>query len=400
MSVLTTTPKFLYPKSRQFPFDEVAEKIVRAIEKRNWKVPGITVDFYCYGSGEAKYYMVSSIKGDNFKLYFSRNQGKLDNHWYDVAAVHNICIPKQIMEVYADESGPTYYLYVGKNWEADKEWFMNSTKVHSKLNKEPRRYLKYEGNTYQQRATELVSDNDLNREYSPKGKELARMNLEEKFGEFTAWLKKFVLEYILTFEEADTIEPPISAEELIPYKGPWVTVYSICGWREAERIKKGQENPTELPPEERHAYIGSGHRLVPLDVKCDGRFPKKACEGFIWCDVNQEEKVTQNAEFVNEVKSSMRTFHKPKYIVAIKLKYANQVYVVDNSKYEETRKQLFKDIAPRERLTDEELGNAFASRGATIVSITEYKGDYKEPIVLIDRELDFDEVEVLSELKK
>ena len=52
MSVLTTTPQFLYPYSRQFPFDEVAEKIVRAIEKRNWKVPGITVEFDIYGSGE------------------------------------------------------------------------------------------------------------------------------------------------------------------------------------------------------------------------------------------------------------------------------------------------------------------------------------------------------------
>lgn len=147
MSVLTTAPQFLYPRLRQFPIDEVAEKIVRAIEKRNWKVPGITVEFDIYGSGEAKYKMVSSIIGENFKLYFCRIQGRLNERWNDIAALHSVCIPKQILEVYSDGSGSTYYLYVGKDWESDKEWFMNSIKVNSKLNKEPRRYLRYCGRT-------------------------------------------------------------------------------------------------------------------------------------------------------------------------------------------------------------------------------------------------------------
>lgn len=395
MSVLTTTPKFLYPHSRQFPFDEIAEKIVKAIEKRNWKVPGITIEFDIYGSGAAKYQMVRCITGDNFKLYFCRIQGHLNGRWNDTAALHTVYIPKQILEVHDDESGPTYYLYVGKNWETDKEWFMNSIKVHSKLKKEPRRYLRYRGNTYRQRAKELVADNDLDREYSPKGNEPVRLNLEQKFNEFTAWLKEFVLDYILSFPEADTIQPPTPVEELIPYKGPWTTVFSICGWRDAERIEKGKKNQNELPLEERHAYIGDGHRLVPLDVHCKDRLPEIAYEGFIWCDVNQKQNVTQNSKFVYEVMSAMAPSLDTKYIVAIKLKYANQVYVADNSKYEETRQQLFKAIAPRDRLTDEELGKAFAARGATIVPITEYKGDYKEPILLINRELDFEEIDWL-----
>ena len=152
MSVLTTKPKFLYPHSRQFPFDEVVEKIVRAIEKRNWNVPGITIDYYCYGSGEAKYQRVNNIIGEDFKLHFGRYQGELDGTWVDTAAISNIYIPKQELEVFEDESGPTFYLYVGTNWETDKTWFMNSIKVNSKLNKKPRRYLKYSGNTYKERA--------------------------------------------------------------------------------------------------------------------------------------------------------------------------------------------------------------------------------------------------------
>lgn len=400
MSVLTTTPQFLYPYSRQFPFDEVAEKIVRAIEKRNWKVPGITIEFDIYGSGEAKYQKVRCITGENFKLDFCRVQGRLNGGWNDTAALRSVYIPKQIIEVYEDESGPEYYLYVGKNWEYDKKWFMNSIKVNSKLNKEPRRYLRYMGNTYCQRAKELVADNDLHREYSPRINEPFRINLEQKFNEFTAWLEKFVLGYILSFQEEDIIQPPTQMEELIPYKGHWSTVYSICDWRAAERIKKGKENPSELPPEERHAYIGYGHRLVPWNVQCRDRFPEIAYEGFIWCDVNQEQNVTQNSKLESEVMSAMGSIFGEDHIVAINLKYANQVYVVDNSKYEETRQQLFEAIAPRDMLTDEELGNAFASRGATIVPITEYKGDYKKPIVLINRELEFEEIEKIIINKK
>lgn len=242
MSVLTTKPKFLYPHSRQFPFDETAEKIVRAIEKRNWKVPGITVKFHTYGSGEAKYQMVSYISGDNFKLFFCCIQGHLDGYWNDTAALHEVCIPKQILEVYGDESGPSYYLYVGKDWEAEKQWFMNSTKVNSKLNKEPRRYLRYTGNTYKQRAKELVADNDLGREYEPKDDEPIRLNLNEIFKEFNEWLEENVLQYILNFPESDNIEPPIKMEELIPYNGPWYK----CQYMNEQKINNMNVQKFEL----------------------------------------------------------------------------------------------------------------------------------------------------------
>lgn len=391
MSVLTTRPQFLYPHSRQFPFDEVAEKIVRALEKRNWKVPGINVEFDIYGSGEAKYQLVRCITGENFKLYFCRGQGRLNSRWNDTAALCTVYIPKEILEVYEDESGPSYYLYVGNDWEADKEWFMNSIKVHSKLYHEPRRYLRYSGDTYCRRAKELVTDNDLGREYSPKVGEPFRINLEQKFNEMIAWLEEFVLEYILSFEEDKIIQPPTPMEKRIPYEGPWSTIYSVCNWRDASRIAIGKKDKSDLPPEERYAHIGEGRRLVPLDVRCNGRFPKIANDGFIWCDVNQNiNKNSKLDEFLYDVRTSAC-----RYIVAIELKYSNHVYVADNAKFEETRQQTFEAISPRDRLTDEELGNAFAARGATIIPITKYKGDYKEPIVLINRELEFEEIEWL-----
>jgi len=243
------------------------------------------------------------------------------------------------------------------------------------------------------RAKELISDNDLGREYSPIGNEPQSFNLKRKFGVFTKWLENNVLNYILSFPEVPETED--SVPELIPYEGPWSMVYSVCGFRDKQRILIGKRNPNELPAEERHASFGSGHRLVYLS--CKGDYPKIANEGFIWCDVNP--KITENSksdEIAECIISKMRALYGENNIVSIKLKYANDVYVADNALFEETRQNLFKAIAPRERLTDEELDQAIAARGATIIPMTEYKGNYKEPIVLIGRELDFDEIEWIS----
>lgn len=392
MSVLTVKPKFLYPHSRQFPFDEVAEKIVRALEKRNWKVPGITVKLDGYGTGEEKYKMVREIAGENFKLYFCRIQNRIPNsNWNDIAALHEIFIPKQILEVYEDESGPTYYLYVGENWEEDKAWFMGSAKVNSKLRGEPRRYLCYSGNGRNKRPTELVADNDLGREYSPICDEPRCFNLKEKFEEFTTWLEENVLNYILSFSE-ETLEdkPEI---DLIPYNGPWNTIYSLCNGEEAERIIQGKQNPQELPACDRHASFGRFGRLAPLDIPNKGRFPEVARKGFIWCDAD----IKLSQKVYSEMKSYFRDDNN---FVTLKLKYANGVYVIDNAKYEEAREAIFKAIAPRDRMTDPEYFDVLAKLAATIVPLTEYKGNYKQPIVLIDRELDFDEVESIVYIER
>lgn len=385
MSVLTVKPEFLYPISRQFPFDEVAEKIVRALEKRNWQVPKVSVRFDVYGSGEAKYKLVREIACEDFKLHFGRIQRTLPGGiWNDTAALDEICIPKQHIEVFDDESGPTYFLYVGQNWEADKKWFMNSIKVHSKLNGEPRRYLRYSGYGRGRRACYLVADNDLGREYSPQGDESGSFSLEEKFKEFTAYLEEFVLKYILQFPEEPVKE--FVSTELIPYTGPWQTIYSFCDWHEAERIIQGKKDPSKLPAHERHATFGRGRRLVPLGIRNNGRFPRSANNGFTWCDVSSQ----ISSAVGNEMKSFM---HNDNNIISIKLKYANDVYVVDQAAYEEAREKTFEKIAPRDRMNDAEYDDVLVARGATIIPITEYKGNYKQPIVLIARELDFDEVD-------
>lgn len=216
---------FLYPHSRQFPFDETCEQIVRALEEQGWNAAGITVGFHNYGDSKGSYRMVSCIEGEGFRLQFRRVQARM-GRWNDIAAVAEILIPKKELCVYEDESGPAYVEYVGRNWKADKERF-NGLKVHSKLRGEPRTYLKYKGacdcpaiagasfgahgflgaalagdkralaeltHTHRgRRSPVLVHDEDLGREYSPRGSEPRMYRTDEVFAEFTQWLKANVL---------------------------------------------------------------------------------------------------------------------------------------------------------------------------------------------------------------
>lgn len=400
MPIFNYAPQFLYPKSRQFPFDEVCEKIVRAIEKRNWEVPGLTVEFSTYGSGKAKYQYVSKICGDEFKLNFCRVQENLGGY-NDIAAVNEVTIPQQQICVYEDESGPTYYLYVGGDWENDKNKFVNGIKTNSKLSKEPRMYLKYKGSwngrySYRkQRPPFLLHDNDIGREYIPEENEPTEFVLADKFKEFSDWLSENVLEYILTFPEVGVVNSPFVPEEIIPYKGMWDIVFGASDWHFRDRVILGKTNPEKLEPRYCHASFSGYPRLVPLDLACgDKDIPALARDGFIWCDTNQN--ITKESSHYDLAGGTYGGFC-DKLIVAVNLKYANHVYVIDNALFEETRTQIFKDISPRDRLTDEELGRVYAARGKTIIPITEYKGDYKEPIVLINRELDFDEISWIQE---
>lgn len=414
--------QFLYPTSRQFPFDEVCEQIVRELEKRNWQVPGIEVDFHEYGRGAQKYRAVSRVVGLDFALRFGRVQQRLPGDWNDTAAVTGINIPKKELHVYNDESGPTFYLYVGNNWEGDREQFVNGSKVNSKLYGEPRMYLRYHGacrctrgfggysdleHTHRgSRPPLLVHDNDLGREYEPKKRRWDWKNWKWHPGdpqdfstrdvmeEFRAYLVDVVLPQILScpipIETTERFIAPI----LLPFPEAVGQIFCFCDWRDAERIKKGKENPFQLAPSDRLGLHGSGYRLVALGDG-DGNVPPIAYEGFLWCGIGEVTPETPIESL--EVPGHCRWSDRERFVVRVKPKTANGVFVADHSVYEELRRAALEALpADRDRLTNSDVSKFVSARGRTIVPIHEYQGGYKQPVVLINRELDFDEVEVVS----
>ncbi len=398
-------PTFLYPRSRQYPIDEVCEQIVREMEKRNWLVPDITVELDTYGTGEEKFQMVRYIRGKNFKMWFCRVQGSLaGGQWNDIGAISEVVIPGEEINVYEDESGPTYYKYVGNHWEGDKMWFFSSSKIHAKLYKEPRRYLVYSGQhslpdnkggfgwyTPGRRPQYLCADSDLGRQYSPRGWEKKYYLTNEVLEHFRDWLEENVLKYIRTFSEQEVLPTHVAT---LPYPTDAVgPIFTFVDWRDAERIVIGKKSPQTLTKSERYGLSGGGWRLVTLSVPNDGTLSDLAYDGFLWCNVGV-------------VSSDMSIDDLPKYlgshprwgndhVVRITPKYSNGVYVAELATQEAYKEEIWRQNPKLERLTDEQFAEFQRIPGRTLVPITEYRGGYEQPFVLINRELDFDEVEVV-----
>lgn len=405
--------QFLYPNVQQFPFDSTCEQIVHELERRNWQVPGIDVEFHEYGSGEEKYRAVNYIKGQDFKLWFCRMQRTIaGGRWNDTAAVTEIVIPKKELHVYKDESGPTFYLYVGNNWEADRERFMSSSKVNSKLHGEPKLYLQYHGECHCQgdglsdsvqgmrhthpgrRPPLLAHTNDLGREYDPEGDEPKLFRTAEVMNEFEQYLKEVVLKNILSHpiptEKIDTFaEPePISFPESIGL------LFCFGEYREAERIKQGKTDPDKLDPADRYGLLGSGYRLMSLGMFNDGTVPEIAYEGFLWCGIGE---VTAETEIESlEVPGHYRLSDRGRFVIRVTPNRANKIYIADHAQYEKRRGELADSLKVRDHFRNDEVADFTRARARTIVPISEYRGGYKQPVVLINRELSFDEVEVVS----
>jgi hypothetical protein len=396
--------QFLYPTSRQFPVDEVCEQIVRELEQRNWNVPEMTVEFDVYGSGEQKLRYVHQIKGQDFKIYFGRKQRTMeDGRYNDIAAVTEIVIPKKEIRVYEDESGPTFYLYVGDEWDKDREKFMNGMKVNSKLNGEPRTYLEYKGAWSNparyiypgQRPPLLVHNNNLGREYDPKKNEPVSFKTAEVMEEFRQYLEDVILKTIMsqdmTPEKVDLFaEPPIiSIPECVG------SIFCFGEYNDAERIKQGKLDPSKLIAAERFGMCGSGYRLVPYDVRNDGTLKKIAYDGFLWCGIGEVTAETPIDSL--EVPSHYRWSDRERFVIRLKLNRANDVYIADHAEYEKRRKELGDAMGKdRDRFTDAEVADFTRARGRTIIPLSEYKGDFGQPVVLVNRELSFEEVEVMS----
>lgn len=385
--------QFITPTSRQFPFDESVSLIVEALRLRNFDVPGITVKMSDYGSGEQWVRHVGEIVGDDFALRLHRHQGDLPGGaWGNATACSTVVVGGQRLDVYSDESGPRFYLYVGDNWTADRSSFIGPFPgVNSKLYGEPRRYLMYRGTTYQKRSPTLVHTNDLGQEYDPTPCDPVAFSTADVMAEIDAYLRGVVLPRIEAHPIADTLEDPCAPEPVIPWPEHIGPLFCYGTGRDRYRVQTGQQCPDELPLHERYG-LEIGDRLMWLDVPNDGTVPCVAYDGFVWCGIGDGERVPGQWHG-----------HRDAVRFAVTPNRANHVYVADHAAYERRRAELSEEIARdaekrREpvptRFTDEQVADMKRARGRTIVTVTEYRGDYEQPIVLVGRELGLDEIAV------
>jgi len=396
-TALTKEPEFVYPTSRQYPFSEALEQIVRGLEDRNWDVPGIEVEFYVYGSGNAKKREVSCIKGTDFRLRISADSS------------NTLTIPGKELDVYDDESGPTLYVYVGNDWDNDRQSFIDHRKVNSKLREQPRTYLEYKGecrcnktNSWHlhrgRRSPVLAHTNDLGREYEPEEGEAKSYRTQEVMEEFASWLNSELLPFIGKHPVQQRID--IFKEDRIPFPDALGPIFAFGENRDAERVKTGNRNPNLLEPKEQYGLAGSGYRLLSLLVARGDTTPEVVYDGFLWAGFGTIDKATDIAAL--EVPGHYRWPYRETAVFRITPNRANGVFVADNWEFDRTQDETMhaalKEEPVRNRRTDEEVSQACLARARTIIPISEYApGSFMDPVVLFNRELDFNEVELVIE---
>jgi len=388
--------QFLYPKSRQFPFDEVCEQIVRALHARNFQVPGFTVAFRDYGSGAQKLRYVSEIKSSQLAIdighhdvviRFGRPQGLLPGEKFnDVAAVDFVQLAKRSLHVYPDESGPTYDVYVGSDWEHDRRaWW---SRPNARLDKKPRLCVRYSGrDRWPGVRAGMLGWNEDHREYGPEGEEPQSFRTSEVMEEFRAYLQDVGLPDIEASPIAETVDDVCVEPLPIPFPDDHGPFFAYGEPRDARRIEIGKRCLDDLPLAERYGLIGNP-RLAHLSIKSGADLPEVAFDGFIWCGV-----IGTAAWRIPGY--TPRLFDE--LLVKVSPKDARGVYVVDDAVYETLRTELAEKIKDqRDSFTQAEVDSFIRARACTIVPITAYKGDYADPVYLINRELSFDEVEVIG----
>ena len=344
MALFNLVPTFTYPTARDYPVDEVAENIVRALEKRNWDVPGITVDFDIYGSGEKRYMKVATITGEDFIFNFDREQGMLDSLNEDKSALWRVVIADEDIWMYR-YGGPNYCL-----WSGNKEVSYRSDTNKKYFVREKRQRIPFPR---------------LSR--TPK-----KVGYDDVFDRFAKWLKEHVLDYILSYPEAEEIKPAFMPEELIPYSGPWEMLYYIdCTERTAEFILDCQKDIKGLSPEKRYTHIKREPMVNNLLFVLRDDLPSEYFDYYTACEVSRKKAFDDTWPWF--------------YVIVIKPRYANGIYVVDREAFN--------------RLVEKDKCEAELEMMKTMIPLSEYKGEYENPSVLFRREIDFDEI-VLVEQKK
>lgn len=104
---------FFYPARNKYPFDGTCDKIVRALESRNWTMPGIEMAFE-----NSLRRFVTLVKGDGFALFFLREGTDA------CAPVYALTIPKCQLILFKNHIEYTRETYISFRGKTDTPEFV------------------------------------------------------------------------------------------------------------------------------------------------------------------------------------------------------------------------------------------------------------------------------------
>ena len=123
LGIWSHIPHLCFPKKDYCFALPIVYDIVMAMSERDFRVPGVTVNFSLNIYGDKTYKQLSQIEYNDLdiSLSFCYIQGRLEDNLNDIAGLHE-CHIKGYSAKFNDY-GNCYFMYTGNNWEAARTDF-------------------------------------------------------------------------------------------------------------------------------------------------------------------------------------------------------------------------------------------------------------------------------------
>lgn len=172
-------------------------------------------------------------------------------------------------------------------------------------------------------------------------------------------------------------------------------IFTLGYFDDMSRVQIGQRNPHDLRPCRCYALRPQDQPLLEEEAWNDGSIPPIAYEKFRWCGVRTKVITLHNDRyhipgFQPESKQAY-----PDRLFFIDLLYDEDVYVVDV----QAGKAYFEMLSSGRhnvRAGRFDLLESYRVTARTLIPISAYHGQFREPTILIRRELLFDEVKYVK----
>jgi hypothetical protein len=393
----------LSPCADEYPFDRPAKRIFEVFCHHNWDIPGCKVEFVRTLTGKEKVVEVRRIIAPNFMLEFSRSyRGGGPRRALEVGMIH---VGKKAIQVFEDSGTFVAMLYRGNDeeWERDKAFFLREGQIglfsHSNNNGLPIKY--FESRKREWREASFVPQN-LRYGQTPE----ETFPVSDLVNEVAEDLQKVASE-LWALPCPEFSENAHLTQELIEFKSPFEgDLFAFCEHKAQAHLKNiAHEQAVDDAEDYGLSPDNATHGLQTLwfdDWKPEWGYDLRFIwHKFIWA-------FESNTGYLNKEETPWQVRRADLitrgYPVKIKPRWANNIFVIDESIYWKELEKFVKNLPPERTYYDiTEAKAACRAIEASLIPITEYKaGQYKQPLVLIGRELGRDEVELLTpeELEK
>jgi hypothetical protein len=341
---------------------DMPRRIVDELIARNWDVPGVTVRFHYCGTGDAKFIAVDSITTQHARIDFTVD-----------GRIIRVVGGRRQLDVWW---GPTGFSsihvhdYTGSDWEADAADFMTDEhKSYRYPSGVPRNYASYRGacNCTNLQGAIFSSLQPLVKIVLGRPNPFAGV-MHEHNGEVSPWL-------VLEGPQGTKIQHYHTAD-VLRERRRWL-----------EHMMLAPIRGSLLPDEVRDVLI---EEPIPFPAGL-GPFYTFATPS----DVDRFGGVSVGASSAN-ASGPVSADNWDTHSIQVEPAFANNIYVGDGSVYGNPDAREYADGNEHYAA----LVEADRRVASTIVPVTDYQGNYRWPVLLIGRELAFDEIFGTEELPR